>query len=170
MHHRALCKNAGEQGRVSGEEEASHLRFGQSTRPSQRRSEARWAAQRRALCDSGEQQDRVRGEATRDEQCSKPCAMRTSKAESFRDEARPGEECSEPCAMRASEAKSEMKRLARPDEQRSSEPCAMRASESLRGQVRVLLQARLGEQCREPYVMRATRPSKRRSGDRSGAV
>ena len=71
--------------------------------------------------------------------------------------------------MRASEAKSEAKRLARPDEQRSSESCAMRASESLRGQVRVL-QARLGEQCREPCVMRATRPSKRRSEDRSGAV
>ena len=65
----------------------------------------------RALCDSGEQQDRVKGEATRDEQYSKPCAMRTSKAESFRDEARPSEECSEPCcAMRASEDKSEAKR------------------------------------------------------------
>jgi hypothetical protein len=92
-HHRALCKNAGEQGRVSGEEV----------------SEVRRAVQK-ALCAAGER-GRVRDEArSAGEQCSEPWAMRTSKAESFRDEARTGEECSEPCAMRASEAKSEAKR------------------------------------------------------------
>ena len=85
--------------RTSDEAESEAKRL---ARPDEQRSEP---------CALRASKTRVGDETTRGEQCSKPHAMRMSKAESFRDEAKPSEECSEPCcAMWASEDKSEAKR------------------------------------------------------------